>query len=398
MIDTQVLIIGAGPVGLVAAARLAQMSIPFILCEAETELPEDLRASTFHPPTLDYLETLGLARPLIEQGLISPSWQVRIHETHEKAEFHLSAIKDETDHPFRLQCEQFRLCRLAFDDLTAAGADLRLGWRLASLDQTADAVKATFDCEGERQTLSAHYVIGADGARSLVRKFMDEDFEGATYPETTILATTPFAFEDHLPGLSNVNYIWWERGTFSLLRLRDWWRCSLYPEDGETIEEAMAPAGLRRKLDRIAPGAGECEIGEVRPYRVHKRLAGSFRKGRLLLAGDAAHLNSPSGGMGMNGGIHDAFALTKALKHALDHQSESMLDGYAEVRRMIVGDEILAQADKNRGRMQEVEPDARRKLFEALKRKSDSPALAQAHLLKTSMIEGVRRSEALLNA
>lgn len=398
MHKTDVLIVGAGPVGLTAAARLSQMSIPFILCEAEPALPEDLRASTFHPPTLDYLETLGLAKPLIGQGLVSPSWQVRIHETHEKAEFDLSAIKNETDHPFRLQCEQYRLCKIVFHHLIERDADIRMGWRLQSIEQRPDEVFAEFDCDGEKSHICARYVIGADGARSTVRGYVDDAFHGRTYPETTILATTPFAFEDHLPKLSNVNYIWWEKGTFSLLRLRDIWRCSLYPDDDETIEQAMAPEAVQKKLNRIVPYDRAFEVREIRAYRVHMRLAENFRKGRVLLAGDAAHLNSPSGGMGMNGGIHDAFALTAALKKTFDTGSGEPLNRYAHVRREIVGEEILSQADQNRGRMQEKGAAARRKIFETLKRKAETPALAHAHLLRTSMIEGLRRSEAMLDA
>ncbi|MEO1137325.1 MAG: NAD(P)/FAD-dependent oxidoreductase, partial [Pseudomonadota bacterium] len=287
---------------------------------------------------------------------------------------------------------------IAFHQLSENGADIRMGWRLESIDQRPEEVVAELSCGGEKQYICARYIFGADGARSIVRDYVDDAFDGHTYPETTILATTPFPFETHLPGLSNVNYIWWERGTFSLLRLRDIWRCSLYPDEDETIEQAMAPNSIQQKLNRIISQEQDYKVGEVRPYRVHMRLAQNFRKDRLLLAGDAAHLNSPSGGMGMNGGIHDAFALTAALKKTFDTSSDEPLDRYASVRREIVGAEILSQADRNRGRMQEKNPAARRKVFEDLKRKAETPALAHAHLMKTSMIEGLRRSEAMLDA
>jgi 3-(3-hydroxy-phenyl)propionate hydroxylase len=395
MPDGDVLIVGGGPVGLVMAARMRQLGISVILCEAEREFSEDLRASTFHPPTLDMLATLGFADPLIGEGLVSPTWQVRMHETGEKAEFDVGLLKGETDHPYRLQCEQFRLCRIAATRLVADGADIRMGARAVSASDDGDCVRTTLEGADGVQSLSTRYLVGADGARSFVRSLIDPEFGGRTYPETTILATTEFPFEEHISGLSNVNYIWWSGGTFSLLRLRHLWRCSLYPDEGESIEDALAPYSIERKLQRIHPRPERYETGEVRSYRVHMRIAGAYRRGRALLAGDAAHLNSPSGGMGMNGGIHDAFALSVAVRRALDGE-DAALDRYATVRRRIAEEDILAQADRNRARMQERDPERRRELFLALQRTASDTALAKAHLLKTSMIEGLRRAEAML--
>ena len=393
MTRTAVLIVGGGPVGLVAALRLARLQVDFILCEAEEGIVPDLRASTFHPPTLDMLDTLGLTAPLLRQGLISPSWQLRLHESGEKAEFDLGLLAGHTAHPYRLQCEQFRLCQAALDALKERGSDVRLGQRVTSLEAGPAGVTAQL-ASGE--LLEARYVIGADGARSLVREQVDPEFPGSTYPETTLLATTAFPFETHLPGLSNVNYVWWQHGTFSLLRLPSVWRCSLYPDPGETLEEAVTPAAVERKLQRIVPQPAAYAVEQIRPYRVHMRLATSYRRGPLLLAGDAAHLNSPSGGMGMNGGIHDAFALTAALRTALDTGDESALDRYAVVRRETAGEEILKQADGNRARMQERDPERRRQIFAELRRTAETPALALPYLLRTSMIAGLRAAGAHL--
>lgn len=390
--DTDVLIIGAGPVGLVAALRLAARGIAFTLCEAEAALPEDLRASTFHPPTLDMLDTLGLAAPLHDLGLKCPSWQVRIHETHERAEFPLELLAAHTRHPWRLQCEQFRLCHLARDRLRALGADLRLGTRVEALRPDEDGVGVDTAGPGGPGRLRARWVIGADGSRSLARQLVDPEFAGFSYPETTLLATTTFPFEKHLPGLSHVNYVWWSGGTFSLLRLPTLWRCSLYPDPDETVEDALAPSAIERKLQRIVPAQDPYPVGQVRPYRVHMRLAARYRAGRVLLAGDAAHLNSPSGGMGMNAGIHDAFALTGALARVLAGGSVALLDEYGERRRQVAEQEILRQADSNRARMQERDPAQRRRLFEDLKRTAGDPALALPYLLRSSMISGLRSS------
>ena len=156
-------------------------------------------------------------------------------------------------------------------------------------------------------------MIGADGARSVVRRALDIEMSGDIYPETTILATTLYPFHEKLEGLSNVSYCWKPDGTFSLLRLPGVWRVSLYARDGQTTEQALEDEAQQDLLHDIVPDAGRIEVLETRPYRIHRRLAATYRKGRVFLAGDAAHLNSPSGGMGMNGGIHDAFSLCEKL-------------------------------------------------------------------------------------
>jgi 3-(3-hydroxy-phenyl)propionate hydroxylase len=390
----KVLIVGAGPVGLVCAMRLAEAGLPVTIIEAEAAVHEDLRASTWHPPTLDMLDIYGLAAPLIAQGLITPSWQIRLHNTGERAEFDLGLLKDDTRHPYRLQCEQYRLGHLLVPRLQANPlVTLRFSTRLTGFTLHADGVLATVEDAAGAHSIAASWLIGADGARSTVREGLGAEFEGLTYPETTILATTRFPFHEHLEGLSNVNYVWSDWGTYSLLRLPHLWRCSLYPEEGESIDEALTPASIERKLQRIVPKSGPYEVMEVRPYRVHQRIVRDYRQGRIVLAGDAAHINSPSGGMGMNGGIHDAFNLTdKLIKVLRGEAGEALIDLYARQRRPIARDEILKQADRNRSRMQERDPERRRQELAELQAIAGDPVRARAHLLKSSMIEGLRRA------
>ena len=390
------IIVGGGPVGLTAALLLQKRNIPFLLLESHEALPADLRASTFHPPTLDMLDSVGIAEPLISEGLKSPTWQIRMHPSGERAEFDLAAIADSTAHPYRLQCEQSRLCRILFERVTAEGCDIRMGMTVDAIESVGEGVRiSALDAGGRREEFEADFVIGADGSKSVVRRQFGFDFEGRTYPETTILATTTFPFEEHLPGLSNVNYVWKEGGTFSLLRLKGLWRCSLYPDAGESVEQALAVSSIRRKLGEIAPAAGDHPIGEVRPYRIHMRLANDYRSGRVLLAGDAAHVNSPSGGMGMNGGIHDSFELVEALEAVLNGGAVDLLDRYTRRRRPIAEAEILSQADRNRARMQERDWSKRRDMLTDLQRIAADPDASREHLLRTSMIMGLRRAAAI---
>lgn len=393
--DRRVIIVGAGPVGLVSAVRLSAAGIPTVLCESGPGLPTDLRASTWHPPTLDMLAPYGLTDRLIEVGLISPTWQVRQHETGERAEFDLGVLADETGHPFRLQCEQHRFGGFALDWLNRhGGADIRFGARLTAVDQDADGVTVTVERNGTDEKLPGRYLIAADGAKSTVRDALGLTLSGKTYPETTILATTTFPFHDHLDGLSNVNYVWSRDGTFSLLRLPGVWRASLYPDPGETVDQALAPAAIETKLQRIVPTDRPYDVLETRPYRIHQRIVDSYRVGRVMLAGDAAHLNSPSGGMGMNGGIHDAFCLTDLLTRVWRGEHPALLDLYTRRRRPIAERQILAQADRNRARMRERDPVRRRAHLAELQAIAADPAKAKGFLLRSSMIEGLRQAAA----
>ena len=388
----EVIVVGAGPVGLTCALKLSRAGIDTLLIEADAELNQELRASTFHPPTLDMLEEFGVTATVIRQGLITPTWQVRMHETGERAEFDLSVLEGHTRHPYRVQCEQWKLSRMLVTQLTG---ELWFSTRATAVAQAPDAVKLTVERDGEPMELECSYLIGADGARSIVRKALGLGFEGVTFPETTILATTRFDFAQHLAGLSGVNYCWAPSGTFSLLRLPGEWRVSLYPDEGETIEAALEADAIERKMQRIVPRAERYEVLQTRPYRIHQRVVDRYRVGRVILAGDAAHLNSPSGGMGMNGGIHDAFNLSEKLARVLRGEDATLLDLYERQRRPVALEQILAQSGRNRARMQERDPAKRLAALRELQALAADPERALKHLLRTSMIEGLRQAEAI---
>jgi 3-(3-hydroxy-phenyl)propionate hydroxylase len=386
MNNSAVLIVGAGPVGLTLAWRLYELGIEALVFESAPHISDQLRASTFHPPTLDMFDRSGITHELIERGRITPEWQIRMHATGQRAQFDLGVLKNDTDHPYRLQCHQAELSRALLRRLPSDC--VRFGVEVTAVGDDSNGVWV----DTGQGKFRANFLVGCDGARSIVRKCMGVEFEGGTYPDNTILVTTSFPFHEHIRGLSGVNYIWKTEGTYSLLRLPDVWRISLHPRPDQSPEEALADDSIRAQTREILPDAPDLDILEKRIYRVHHRVASVYRKGRLLLAGDAAHLNNPKGGMGLNGGIHDVFSLSERLCDELHGAAHSDLDRYERQRRPIAQNEIIAQADANRKRMNTNDPEERRRHLESLQDIATDPQKAREFLLKSSMITGLQRA------
>ena len=395
--DSEVIISGGGPVGLCLALLLARSGISVKVFEAEPAISEDLRASTFHPPTLDMLEPLGVSQELVSRGLICPHWQIRLHPTGERAVFDLTILDKDTKHPYRLQCEQWKLSQALMRLIEKEPlVEVVFSAPVVDLVQDEAGVSITIEKNGTRETHRSRYAVGADGSRSFIRKALELPFDGETYPETTLLVTTHFPFEQHLEGLSNVTYCWKEGGNFSLLKVPGRWRASIYPREDLPIEEQLSEKLIEESLQIIVPKPDPYEVIQKRPYRVHQRIVASYRRGRVALAGDAAHLNSPSGGMGLNGGVHDAFELAAALTDILRKgASDARLDLYDRRRRPVAKEQIIAQADRNRARMREKDPTRRREMLAELQAITSDRQRLYAYLLKSSMIEGLRQANSI---
>ena len=195
-----VIVVGAGPVGLTAALALGRRGIPTVLVTAEPELVMELRGSTFHPPTLDLLDEFGVVPRMIDVGLKAPTWQFRDRETGPVATFDLSMLAGDTNHPYRVQCEQWKLMRFLEEELRKLpGSDIRFGHEVTSVRPDDESVTVTAETSSGPVSLTGRYVIAADGARSAVRRSLAVDFEGFTYPELFLIASTDFRFEPSSP-------------------------------------------------------------------------------------------------------------------------------------------------------------------------------------------------------
>ena len=391
----RVLVAGAGPVGLVAAAYLAGESIPVTILEQSPDLPDDLRASTFHPPTLDMLGRFGVVETLIDQGLVCPHWQFRDRREGVIATFDLGVLKDDTGHPYRLQCEQWRLTRLLRDRL-AGNPDVTFVYdaRVTGVTQDADGVRLTAERpDGSSERFAGRYLIGADGARSAVRRSLGVGFEGMTIPEIFLSLSTTFPFHEAIPDLANIAYISDPEEWFVLLRTRSLWRV-LFPTDAsETEAEMMQPARIEARLQSVVATPGGYEVRHRTAYRVHERVAASYVHGRVFLAGDAAHINNPLGGMGMNGGVHDAFNLAEKLAQVWRGAELATMGRYGRQRRKVALDVVQAQALRNRQMLNQRDPAARRAYHDELRATVADPARHRAYLLRSSMIQSLRDLE-----
>jgi 2-polyprenyl-6-methoxyphenol hydroxylase-like FAD-dependent oxidoreductase len=387
-----VLVAGAGPVGLVTAAALADAGIPVTIVEAERDLPDGLRASTFHPPTLDMLDRFGVSQTLVEQGLICPQWQFRDRRDGPVATFDLGLLKGETNHPYRLQCEQWRLTRLLRDRLST-NPDVRFVYdaRATGATQDADGVTLTIErADGSQESLRGSWLVGADGARSAVRKAANIGFEGQTIPELYLTCSTSFQYQDVMPGLTNIAYISDPDEWFVLLRTTSVWRLLLPTDPNEPEDVMLSDARIQARMQEVLPKAGDYEIRHRTAYRVHERVAERYVAGRVLLAGDAAHVNNPLGGMGMNGGIHDALNLADKLTQIWQGGDTSLLGRYERQRRKVALDVVQQQALRNRATLNQRDPAVRRASLEELRATAEDPVRHKDYLMRTSMIASLR--------
>jgi 3-(3-hydroxy-phenyl)propionate hydroxylase len=392
----QVLVCGAGPVGVVAANRLAQAGVDVLLLEALADCPEDMRASTFHPPTLDMMQQLGFLDDLEAVGLKAPVYHYCNRRTGQVLSFDLGEIGDIAQHPYRLQCEQFKLARLGASRLAQSGhGEVRFLRRVVHFEQDDTGVSIHTETPTGLEVHRADYLIAADGANSIIRKWLKVEFEGFTYPEKFLTLSTDWPLENHFDDLAYVNYMADAAEWCVLLRTPSVWRVLVPAPEQESDRDLLSDS----KKDAVFGGLmgdGAAVRTEHRTiYRVHQRVVQKFNHGRVLLVGDAAHLNNPLGGFGMNSGIHDAWNLTGKLIQILRHSgdADALLARFDRQRRTITNDFVQAQTKRNKAAM---ESEDQQRAFEGnLAAVLADDGRRRDYLLEQSMIKSLEREAAI---
>jgi 3-(3-hydroxy-phenyl)propionate hydroxylase len=387
-----VIVSGAGPGGLTAALCLAAAGVPVLVCEREDTLPVDLRAGSYHPPTLEMLAPFGVTGRMHDEGVIVPRWQIRDRDEGVLVDFDLALLKDETPYPYRLHLEQHKLTPLLLDACREyANFDIAFGTAVSGLIQDEDGVTVGVNAPDGHRSLRASFVIGADGHHSAVRNALGIEFEGFTWPEAFLVLSTPHDFE--ADGFTRAAYVADPDEWLVMFKLPTMWRLA-FPVDPDALAESyMADDRVQARLQRVSVSADPYEVIHRNTYRVHQRVAASYVRGRAALVGDAAHVNNPLGGMGLNGAVHDAVSLAGRIGAILRGEAGMEALGlYERQRRPVQIEYVQRLSIRNKRLVEERDPAVRQRHRDELRAIGDDPEKARAYLLDSSMISMVREA------
>ena len=281
-----------------------------------------------------------------------------------------------------------------------ADAEVRFQARATAVEQDSSGVSVTLETPNGTEQMSADYLVGADGGRSTIRKAIEVEFEGYTWPEQCVVLTTLNDFQRAFKCCYR-NYFadpdeWVNLFKVAGEDLKGRWRAVFPTRAGETDEEALSPAAAQERLQKAFPLAEPYCIVHTNLYKTHQRVAARFRVGRVFLAGDSAHVNNPIGGLGLNCGIHDAMELVDTLHQVVTKQAqESLIDRYERRRRPINIEFVQQTTIANKKRLEESNPEVRKSTLEELRRTAEDPETHKQFLMRTSLLQSLRKAEGI---
>ena len=389
-----VVVAGAGPAGVVMAVHLAQAGVRVLLLEATPAPAQDLRASTFHPPTLEYLASLGLSQALHAAGLRAPEYRWINRQNGHQVRFDFSELADVTPFPYRLQAEQWKLTGHAIEVLGGLpSATVRFSCRAVGYHDAGAHIDVYIETPHAIETVSARYLVACDGANSILRKWAGIEFEGFTYEEKFLCLSTVEPVEQRLGDVGLINYMADPAQWMVLLRAPTAWRVLVAADAATPDAELLSDARKDEVFAQLLGAPARIATTHRTIYRVHQRVARQYRLGRVILVGDAAHLNNPLGGFGMNSALHDVRNLCgKLIPIVLEGaEDEPLLDAYERQRRTVMHEFIQAQSIQNK-RLIEMSGGDRQVTQEAeLSATAADPVRRRAYLLRQSMLSAVAR-------
>jgi len=331
----------------------------------------------------------------IEQGLVARYFQFWDRDTKSRvAQFDHDLLKDETKFPFVVQTEQHKLVLMGLKRLaTFPDVSYQFGITVTNLQQGPDQVILTTEQDGQTGQITADYVIGSDGGKSTIRKLLNIEFEGYTWPERFIVLTSIHDFEKSM-GCCYRNYFAGSNEWANLFKVtgddyKGRWRAVFPARTDESDEEALSDASAQKRIIELEEACSLESIVHRNIYNVHQRVAQKFRVGRVMLAGDSSHLNNPIGGLGLNCGIHDAMELVSSLEDIRNGADDTRLDLYEKRRKTLNVQFIQEQTIANKKRLEEKDPLARQQRLDELRKIEADHQLQKQFLMKSSLLLSV---------
>ena len=375
MLETDVLIVGAGPVGLLSALALGQKGVEVIVIEADDRLNGSPRAAIYFPSTLAAMDELGVLDDLENRGLRNSRLGHHVPEFDFHAVISLDVLRGIT-FDYMVHAGQDVVDQIAMEHAQRYGVRVLFEHRLTALRQDALGVTATVDTPAGDRDIRAKWMIGADGARSTVRHLLGVEFEGHTWSNRFVATNVYFDFQSL--GYERANFVCDPvySGVVALLDRQNLWRVT-YQEDAALPVESFKER-LPERYEHFIPKGLNYEIKAAQPYTIHQRCATRLRVGRVCLAGDAAHATNPLGGLGLTTGFWTGLILSDLLGAVIHGEcAPDILDRFSQERRRVFWEVTSPGATENKRMVEEKDPQRRREDVETIKSAVSDPDVAR---------------------